>query len=599
MGNDTTIDAADTPGPTGYSVTAEAHCALQALVSACMLELPRELDRYIDKVTFSSTSNAGGKPCFPCPLKEQEAGCALKALEGCLVGAIVDLRYGGRQAQAQGRKIEVDPAKVTCFLMSAYITTLDGMGKTHPKIKYRLPDTDLNQAQSNLYRRLSANLYETCNTGQYYHIHGSLEASTTLRMIGLPPFLAGSNDYRQCVTVIENAVNRLSIADLELRNQKYRQAGAPALTKDQFRRTAHGQALAGIAPFTVQSLDAPSPPIPFPDITDPQHAASSSGITQCLAGIRVLELCRVIAGPTIGRSLAAHGASVLKVTSAKLPDVPFFQLDVNTGKHTTSLHLKDPRDRATFEGLLATADVIVDGYRPGVLASLGYSPESLAAKAQERGRGIVYVAEDCFGGSGVPGAAWSHRPGWQQIADCATGVAWEQGWFMGLEEPVVPPFPVSDYATGILGTIAALAALHRRAVSGGSWIARTSLAQYDLFLLHALGPYPPEVQEHLWDAHDRDFFALRHSDSVDEVSARALRSMKRLYPELFRDDMLHKAFSPGFGGEVAWPKEPLRVAGVTIGHVRPTRPNGYDAPSWDGWERDETILERVDSVSLL
>lgn len=137
MGNDTTIDA-DTPGPnpTGYSVTAEAHCALQALVSACMSELPRELERYSDKVTFSSTSTAGSKPCFPCPLKEQEAGCALKALEGCLVGAITDLRYG---RQAQGRRIEVDPAKVTCFLMSAYITTLDGMGKTHPKIKYRLP----------------------------------------------------------------------------------------------------------------------------------------------------------------------------------------------------------------------------------------------------------------------------------------------------------------------------------------------------------------------------------------------------------------------------------------------------------------------------
>ncbi|KAK8124662.1 uncharacterized protein PG998_000421 [Apiospora kogelbergensis] len=582
MGNDTAIDA-DMPEPIVYSVAAEAHCALQALVSACMSELPRELDQYIDKVTFSSTSPAGDKPCFPCPLKEQEAGCALKALEGCLAGAIADLRYG-----SQGRDIEVDPAKVTSFLMSAYITTLDGMGKAHPKIKYRLPDTDLNQAQSNLYRRLSANLYETCNTGQYYHIHGSLEASTTLRMLGLPPFLAGSDDYHQCIAMIENAVNRLSTADLEHKNEKYRQAGAPALTKDQFRQTAHGKAMAGIAPFTVQSLDAPSPPITFPAL-DLQHQ-SATGIVQCLTGIRVLELCRVIAGPTIGRSLAAHGASVLKVTSAKLPDVPFFQLDVNTGKHTTSLHLKDPRDRAAFESLLATADIIIDGYRPGVLASLGYSPESLAAKAQECGRGIVYVAEDCFGGTGVPGAAWSHRPGWQQIADCVTGVAWEQGWFMGLEEPVVPPFPISDYATGILGTIAALAALHRRAVSGGSWIARTSLVQYDIFLLHALNPYPLEVQEHLWDVHDRNFFGLRHSDSVDEVSARALRSMQRLYPELFHGKMLHKAFSPGFGGEVAWPKEPLKVAGIAIGHVRTTRPNNYDAPSWDGWERDESML---------
>ncbi|KAK6841647.1 hypothetical protein PG987_002507 [Apiospora arundinis] len=570
MGNDTAIYA-DMPESIGYSVAAEAHCALQALVSACMSELPRELDQYIDKVTFSSTSPIGNKPCFPCPLKEQEAGCALKALEGCLAGAIADLRYG-----SQGRNIVVDPARVTCFLMSAYITTLDGMGKAHPKIKYRLPDVC-----QPIYTKHVTQDNITTSMARWRQVR-------RCACWGCPPFLPGSNDYRQCVAMIENAVNQLSIAELEHKNQKYRQAGAPALTKDQFHRTAHGQAMAGIAPFTVQSLDAPSKPIPFPDLDAQQPA--TPGNVQCLAGIRVIELCRVIAGPTIGRSLAAHGAHVLKITSAKLPDVPFFQLDVNTGKHATSLHLKDPRDRVTFERLLATADVIIDGYRPGVLASLGYSPESLAAKAKESGRGIVYVAEDCFGGTGVPGAAWSHRPGWQQIADCATGVAWEQGWFMGLEEPVVPPFPISDYATGILGTIAALAALHRRAVNGGSWIARTSLVQYDLFLLHALSPYPPEVQEHLWDVHDRDFFALCHSDSVDEVGARALRSMQRLYPELFCDDMMHKAFSPGFGGEVAWPKEPLKVAGVTIGHVRPTRPNGYDAPSWDGWERDESLL---------
>ncbi|KAK8026897.1 hypothetical protein PG991_003953 [Apiospora marii] len=76
MGNDTTIDA-DTPGPTGYSVTAEAHCAFQALVSACMSELPRELDRYIGKVTFSSTSTAGEHAMLPVPA--EGAGSRLRA----------------------------------------------------------------------------------------------------------------------------------------------------------------------------------------------------------------------------------------------------------------------------------------------------------------------------------------------------------------------------------------------------------------------------------------------------------------------------------------------------------------------------------------
>ncbi|ORY69827.1 CoA-transferase family III [Pseudomassariella vexata] len=571
--------------PLCYRVISGAYVALEALISACQAgeELPDEVQDYIKHVAFSNTSPSGDMICFPCPLREQEAGAALKAVEGCATAALCDLRYG-----KQGRDINVNLERVTCFLMSAYVTTLDGLGKGHPKIKFRLPgpDTDLNEAQSILYRRLAANLYETRNPGEYYHIHGSLEASTTLRMLGLPPFLPGATDYRQCIDAIESAVKKFSVSELEQRNRKCRQAGAPALTKDQFRQTAHGRALAKLAPFTVRPLGTITPPVAFPAANAPQTAAR-----QCLAGIRVLELCRVIAGPTIGRSLAAHGAQVIKVTSPKLPDVPFFQLDVNTGKHTTSLHLKDPADRAIFEDLLASADVFIDGYRPGVLASLGYSPESLAARAaQYSGRGIVYVTEDCFGGTGVAGAEWADRPGWQQIADCVTGVAWEQGWSMGLDEPVVPPFPISDYGTGILGTVAALTGLYRRATHGGSWICRTSLIQYNTFLL-SLGAYPPVVQEQLWKRHDRDLLALRHSDSVDEVGARALRSIRRLHPDLFEEGMMQEAYSEGFGGVVRWPKEPLEVTGIKVGHVRPTRPNGFDPPSWDGWDKDKALLD--------
>ncbi|KAI1840117.1 hypothetical protein JX266_013682 [Neoarthrinium moseri] len=552
----------------GYSVVDGAYVALEALVSACKSELPLQVRKYMSNVTFSASNPNQDTICFPCPLKEQESGSALKALEGCAAAAIIDLRHG-----QQPSDVKVDVGRVTGFLMSAYLTTLDGMGK----------DTDLNQAQSDLYRRLSANLYETRIPGEYYHIHGSLEASTTLRMLGLPPFFPELTEYRQCIDTIEGAVRKLTVTELEQRNNRFRQSGVPALTRSQFLQTPHGQALSNIPPFTIQPLGEATPPMPFQDI------GAEPDVRQCLTGIRVLELCRVIAGPTIGRSLAAHGASVLKVTSPKLPDVPFFQLDVNTGKHTTSLHLKDAQSRAIFEDLLLSADVIIDGYRPGVLASLGYSPETLAAEAATRGRGIVYVAEDCFGGTGVPSAEWASRPGWQQIADCVTGVAWEQGWFMGLEEPVVPPFPISDYGTGVLGTVAALTGLYRRAIEGGSWICRTSLTQYDMFLL-SLGTYRSEIQEHLWERHDRAFFDLRHSDSVDEVGSRALRSMKRLHPWLFADEMMHRASSEGFGGIVSWPKEPLSVDGMDIGYARATRPNGFDLPTWEGWERDETML---------
>ncbi|KAI0550108.1 CoA-transferase family III [Xylaria curta] len=307
-----------------------------------------------------------------------------------------------------------------------------------------------------------------------------------------------------------------------------------------------------------------TPPIPF------EGHENRSELYQCLRGIRVIELCRVIAGPTIGRSLAAHGASVLKVTSPQIPDVPFFQLDVNAGKHTTSLHLKDPADRAIFEALLVTADVIIDGYRPGVTARLGYSPEVLALKVCQRGRGIIYVAEDCFGGSG-------------QIADCVTGVAWEQGSFM------VPPFPMSGYGTGSLGTVIALAGIYRRAIQGGSWICHCSLSQYNLFLL-SLDSYPMEVQDELRRLYDPQFFELRHSDSVDEVGKRALRSIV-LHPRLFADNMMQSAYSSRFDGIVRWPREALGVDGLKIGHVRATRPNGFDNPTWEDWEEDKTLLD--------
>jgi hypothetical protein len=84
------------------------------------------------------------------------------------------------------------------------------------------------------------------------------------------------------------------------------------------------------------------------------------------------------------------------------------------GKHAADLDLKTREGREVFEALLADADVLVDGYRPGALDRLGYGASALAALAEKRGKGIVYVNENCFGYEGE----WACRPGWQQIADC-------------------------------------------------------------------------------------------------------------------------------------------------------------------------------------
>src|SRR5271170_3801082 len=108
----------------------------------------------------------------------------------------------------------------------------------------------------------------------------------------------------------------------------------------------------------------------------------------------------------------------------------------NVGKRTADLDLKTAHDRSIFGKLLQDVDIVVDGYRPGALSRLGYGPQQLSALAEKRRKGVIYVNENCFGYR----VDWAHRPGWQQIADCASGIAWAQGLAMGKNEPVIPPF---------------------------------------------------------------------------------------------------------------------------------------------------------------
>ncbi|KAF7937189.1 uncharacterized protein EAE98_001503 [Botrytis deweyae] len=568
--------SADRSGSTRYSVINGSQEATRTLQQLVCSELPSEVLKHLEDVTYT-TATDGTQIYFPCPFKETEATVALKSVEASVVAAIADLRYG-----EQKRKIEINLEQTATFLFSTYIATIAGMNKQHPDVKSRLKDTDLLKAQAILYRRLSANLYETKNPGEYFHIHGSLEAGKTLNMIGLEAYRPDLTDYRECIDVIEKHVKQYTAAELEIMNAEINQAGVTALKWEDFKKTSHGRTLLKLPPWQLDSLQDDSPPCPFPEVAP----ATPTSKPQVLSGIRVLELCRIIAGPAMGRTLAEYGAQVIKVTSPNLSDVPFFQVDGNTGKHTADIDLKTPAGRATFEELLKSADVILDGYRPGALERLGYGPENIVKLISGRGKGIVYVSEDCFGYQGE----WAGRPGWQQIADCVTGVAWAQGEFMGLDEPVVPPFPMSDYGTGCMGAIAALVGLFRRAKEGGSWRGTTSLCQYDVFLL-GLGLYGDDVKEKVRKDHDDHFFDLRHADSVDEVGGRALKSMRRAHPELFDEKNMQKTFSIGFGEEIKWCRSPVSIEGLRVGFERASRPNGYDKPTWENWEIEKEVVE--------
>ena len=166
--------------------------------------------------------------------------------------------------------------------------------------------------------------------GKYYHIHGSLEATTTLNMIGLPGHRPDLTDYNEIIKVplpkqsadietIGKAVSQFTVPELEELNAKHRQAGVEVLRHSDFMDSPHGREAAKTPLWLLEPLEKTTPPVSF--------STSNTSPPQILSGIKVLDLTRIIAGPSITRILAEYGAEVLKITSPKLSDVPFFQVD--------------------------------------------------------------------------------------------------------------------------------------------------------------------------------------------------------------------------------------------------------------------------------
>ena len=185
-----------------------------------------------------------------------------------------------------------------------------------------------------------------------------------------------------------------------------------------------------------------------------------------LGGVRVLDLTRVLAGPACARSLAEHGADVLKITAAHLPDSGAVELDTGIGKLSARLDLRDGQQRQILKRLIREADVFSQSYRPGALGARGFSPEALA----ELRPGIVYVSLSAWGTSGP----WAARRGFDSIVQCVSGMAAASG---SEERPALMPVSAIDYVSGTLMAFGAVVALHRRAREGGTWLVQLALAR--------------------------------------------------------------------------------------------------------------------------
>jgi crotonobetainyl-CoA:carnitine CoA-transferase CaiB-like acyl-CoA transferase len=189
-----------------------------------------------------------------------------------------------------------------------------------------------------------------------------------------------------------------------------------------------------------------------------------------LSGVRVLDLTRVLAGPTCAKSLAEHGADVLKISAAHLPDSGLVELDTGIGKRSARLDLRNPEQQKTLQQLLHGADVFVQSYRPGALAGRGFSPEALAKERP----GIVCASLSAWGPSGP----WRERRGFDSIVQAVSGIAHAHG--KGAKPSALPrllPVSAIDYVSGYLMAFGVCVALGRRASEGGSWLVRVALAR--------------------------------------------------------------------------------------------------------------------------
>lgn len=185
-----------------------------------------------------------------------------------------------------------------------------------------------------------------------------------------------------------------------------------------------------------------------------------STLRSALDGVRVLDLCIILAGPTCGRTLAEFGADVIKIDNPSRGGFIQSHNDVNRGKRSILLDLKSAEGRDIFWKLVDTADVVAQNYRAGKLEKLGLGYEHV----RERKPDIIYASLNAYGHIGP----WAGRPGHEQFAQATTGM---QRRFGGDGRPMLQPNPVNDYGTGFMGAYAvALALLHRQRTGEGQHV---------------------------------------------------------------------------------------------------------------------------------
>ncbi len=264
---------------------------------------------------------------------------------------------------------------------------------------------------------------------------------------------------------VEAAVARWKGEELETAVVEAGGCAAVMRSPEEWARHPQGEAIARESLFSIHRQAA-----------RPAALASDGVDLAPLAGVRVLDLTRVIAGPVCTRVLAAYGADVLRIDPPAFEEVPALIGDTTAGKRRAFLDLRAHDDRATFEGLVAGAHVMVHGYRPDALERLAFGPARVRALNPD----LIVVCHDAYGWTGP----WANRRGFDSLVQMSCGIASRGGEVAanGLR-PVPLPAQALDHGTGYLLAAAACRGLTASLVAGQASDVRLSLARTGRLLM--------------------------------------------------------------------------------------------------------------------
>lgn len=408
------------------------------------------LDHFLREARLESPAGAhieihGADPVLPTNYPAGEAAAAAFGLVGAAAARVHELRGGPPQS------VTVD---VTGAAMSLVSFALQKASSGVDLTRHHNPTIGLYQTRDD----------------RWIHLHG-----------GFPGLARGILDLLGCTLdpdEIASAVRTHEAVRLEDEIAARGLCGAVVRTTDEWAVHPHGQALAPLPVVEVERI-GDAAPAPLPSGGRPLH------------DVRVLDLTRVLAGPTCGRTLASFGADVLRVGAERIPSIEPFVIDTGHGKRNAFLDLDETEDRRQLDRLLSRADVFCQSYRPMALARRGLSPQELAAAHP----GLIYVSISCYGEPGP----FRERPGWEQLAQSVVGIADHESRD---GRPAILPAAATDFTTGYLAAFGALTALARRAEEGGSWHVRASLCQTGMWLTR-LGAVHDRAQAQGFDRPER------------------------------------------------------------------------------------------------